>query len=51
MAAQLLMSNDLRDLPAWAEDILKNKEIIAVDQDPLGIMGQRIVNVSNYGNT
>ncbi|PIK59274.1 putative alpha-N-acetylgalactosaminidase [Apostichopus japonicus] len=35
MAAQLLMSNDLRDLPAWAEDILKNKEIIAVDQDPL----------------
>lgn len=44
MSAQFLMSNDLRSLPDWAEEILKNKEIISVDQDPLGIMGQRILN-------
>ncbi|KAJ8028021.1 Alpha-N-acetylgalactosaminidase [Holothuria leucospilota] len=44
MAAQMLMSNDLRTLAPWAEEILKNTEVIRVNQDPLGIMGQRILN-------
>ena len=35
LASPLIMSNDLRELPDWAVKILRNKEIIAVDQDPL----------------
>ncbi|XP_011684091.1 alpha-N-acetylgalactosaminidase [Strongylocentrotus purpuratus] len=42
MAAQLMMSNDLRTLAPWAKEILQNKEVIAVNQDPLGIMGKRV---------
>jgi alpha-N-acetylgalactosaminidase len=42
LAAPLIMSNDLRNVSDWAREILFNKEIIAVDQDPLGTQGQRI---------
>lgn len=38
-AAPLLMSNDLRRISAQAKDILLNREVIAVDQDPLGKQG------------
>jgi alpha-N-acetylgalactosaminidase len=44
-AAPLFMSNDLRFLPAAFKDILLNGKVIAVNQDPLGIMGRQIVNV------
>ncbi|XP_013788248.1 alpha-N-acetylgalactosaminidase-like [Limulus polyphemus] len=42
LAAPLLMSNDLRNLHAEFKDILQNKGVIAVNQDPLGIQGKRI---------
>jgi len=42
IASPLLMSNDLRQIPTWARDILLNKEVIAVNQDPLGRQGGRM---------
>ncbi|KAH7952824.1 hypothetical protein HPB49_001540 [Dermacentor silvarum] len=42
MAAPLIMSNDLRDISPESKDLLLNKFIIAIDQDPLGLMGRRI---------
>jgi len=41
-AAPLLMSVDLRTIKKDYKDILKNRAIIAVNQDPLGIQGRRI---------
>jgi hypothetical protein len=45
-SAPLIMSNDLRAMPPGHAEILLNKYVIAVDQDPLGIMA-RMVNVVN----
>ncbi|KAL7740517.1 hypothetical protein ACLKA6_012290 [Drosophila palustris] len=42
LAAPLLMSVDLRTIRPEFKDILLNRKIIAVDQDPLGIQGRRI---------
>ena len=42
MAAPLLIGTDLRTIKRPFLDILLNKEVIAVDQDPLGIQGRRI---------
>lgn len=42
MASPLLMSNDLRDIKKEYSDLLKNKEIIKINQDPLGKTGKRI---------
>lgn len=42
LAAPLLAGNDLRDMRAGIRDILTNKEVIAVDQDPLGRQGRRV---------
>ncbi|KAH6937024.1 hypothetical protein HPB50_025113 [Hyalomma asiaticum] len=42
MAAPLIMSNDLRHIAEESKDLLLNKYIIAVNQDPLGLMGRRI---------
>ncbi len=36
MASPLIAGNDLRSMSAKTKDILLNKEVIAVDQDPLG---------------
>ncbi|KFM74586.1 Alpha-N-acetylgalactosaminidase, partial [Stegodyphus mimosarum] len=47
MASPLLVSNDLRSLSPGIRELLTNKEIIAVNQDSLGIMGKRIYNESN----
>lgn len=38
-AAPLYMSNDLRDLHPEAAKILKNKHLIAINQDKLGVFG------------
>lgn len=46
MAAPLYMSNDLRSISAEARAILQNKVAIAINQDPLGIQGRRIVKVT-----
>jgi alpha-galactosidase len=42
LAAPLIAGNDLRDMRAEIHDILTNKEVIEVDQDPLGREGERV---------
>ncbi len=42
LAAPLMAGNDLRQMTPEIKDILTNPEVIAVDQDPLGIQGHRI---------
>ncbi|EDV99462.1 alpha-N-acetylgalactosaminidase [Drosophila grimshawi] len=42
LAAPLLMSVDLRTIRPEFKEILLNRKIISVDQDPLGIQGRRI---------
>ena len=42
LAAPLMSGNDLRNMKPETKDILTNKEVIAVDQDPLGIQGRKI---------
>ncbi|CAM6031765.1 unnamed protein product, partial [Sphagnum compactum] len=44
-SSPLYMSNDLRKLSPEFKKILQNKNIIAVDQDKLGIMGKRVIGV------
>ena len=39
LAAPLIAGNDLRHMNPEIRDILTNKEVIAVDQDPLGRQG------------
>ena len=39
MAAPLLMSNDLRHISLQAKMLLQNKDVIAINQDPLGKQG------------
>jgi len=41
LAAPLLAGNDLREMSAQTHATLTNREVIAVDQDPLGIQGFR----------
>jgi alpha-N-acetylgalactosaminidase len=49
LAAPLFMSADLRVVPNWAKEILLNKDIIAVNQDPLGKQGGRITPYEENG--
>lgn len=48
MAAPLMAGNDLRTMGEEIRGILTNAEVIAVDQDPLGIQG-RVVLDRGYG--
>jgi alpha-galactosidase len=41
MAAPLIAGNDLRNMKKETIDILANMELIAIDQDPLGVQGFR----------
>ncbi|MGH9545987.1 MAG: glycoside hydrolase family 27 protein [Terriglobales bacterium] len=43
LAAPLIAGNDLRDMKPEIHDILTNQEVIAVNQDPLGSEGRRVV--------
>jgi hypothetical protein len=43
MSAPLLMSNDLRAVSPEFKEILQNRHVIAVDQDPLGHLGKRVL--------
>jgi len=45
-AAPLLMSNDLRNIAQEYVDILQNKEVIAVNQDPMARQGYRVAVVA-----
>jgi alpha-galactosidase len=42
LAAPLMAGNDLRTMTAATRDILTNKEVIAIDQDPLGRQGSKV---------
>jgi alpha-galactosidase len=42
LAAPLIAGNDLTKMTPETESILMNKEVIAVDQDPLGMQGDRV---------
>jgi alpha-galactosidase len=42
LAAPLMAGNDLRNMPAATKDLLTNREVIALDQDPLGKQGYRV---------
>ncbi|RPI99100.1 MAG: glycoside hydrolase family 27 protein, partial [Candidatus Aminicenantes bacterium] len=48
MAAPLMAGNDLRAMTEETKSILLNKEVIAVDQDPLGVQG-RVIIERGYG--
>lgn len=42
LAAPLMAGNDVRSMTSEIHDILTNKEVIAIDQDPLGQVGRRV---------
>jgi alpha-galactosidase len=42
LAAPLIAGNDLRNMTSATKGILLNREIIAIDQDPLGKQGRRL---------
>jgi len=42
LAAPLMAGNDIRDMSPEIRDILTNKEVIAIDQDPAGLQGRRV---------
>jgi alpha-galactosidase len=41
-SAPLLAGNDISNMSADTKEILLNKEVIAIDQDPMGIQGRRV---------
>ncbi len=41
LAAPLMAGNDVRHMPPAVRDILTNKDVLALDQDPLGKQGYR----------
>ncbi|XP_071951370.1 alpha-N-acetylgalactosaminidase-like isoform X2 [Antedon mediterranea] len=43
LAAPMLMSNDLRTISPEFREILLNKEVIQINQDPSGKMGKRVM--------
>jgi alpha-L-fucosidase len=47
LAAPLLAGNDLRDMTPAIREILTNREVIAVDQDPLGRQGTKTWGTGN----
>lgn len=47
MAAPLLMSNDLRDICPRSKKLLQNKDIIDINQDPMGKQGYCTLKVRN----
>ncbi|XP_075040705.1 alpha-galactosidase A [Mixophyes fleayi] len=48
MAAPLLMSNDLRDISPESKALLQNQEVIAINQDSLGVQGYRVLKVDSF---
>jgi hypothetical protein len=45
-SAPLILSNDLRNMEPGTMEIVQNKYVIAVDQDPLGMLGKNVKTVS-----
>ncbi|KAK6059713.1 alpha-galactosidase [Cooperia oncophora] len=46
-SAPLIMSNDLRDIDPIFKEILLNRDVIAIDQDPMGKMGRLMISNDN----
>jgi alpha-galactosidase len=42
LAAPLIAGNDLKNMPPEIKNILTNREVLAVDQDSLGMQGRRV---------
>ncbi|MGL5379210.1 cohesin domain-containing protein [Clostridium sp.] len=42
MAAPLIIGNDIRNMSDEVKAVLTNKDVIALNQDPLGVQGKRI---------
>jgi len=42
LSAPLMAGNDLRSMSSEIKEILTNREVIAIDQDPLGMQGRRV---------
>ena len=42
LAAPLMAGNDLKNMAPEIKEILTNKEVLAIDQDPLGMQGRRV---------
>lgn len=47
LAAPLIAGNDVRSMTTAVRDIIINKEVIAIDQDSLGVQAQRISSSNN----
>jgi alpha-galactosidase len=43
LAAPLMAGNDIATMTPEIRDILLNREVVAVDQDPLGVQGRRVL--------
>jgi alpha-galactosidase len=43
MASPLMAGNDIAHMDEATRSILLNKEVIAIDQDPLGVQGHRVL--------
>jgi len=48
MAAPLIAGNDISNMTEATKEILLNKEVIAIDQDPAGIQGSKIRDDGDY---
>jgi alpha-galactosidase len=46
-ASPLFLGNDVFNMPQYAKDIVMNKEVIAIDQDPLGVQGDVVKEYEN----
>ncbi|KAH8385062.1 hypothetical protein KR200_001920, partial [Drosophila serrata] len=47
LAAPLIMTNDLETVRPEIRDLLQNREIIAIDQDPMGLPGKVVMKFRN----
>jgi alpha-galactosidase len=48
MAAPLIAGNDLSKMSDVTKSILMNREVIAIDQDPLGKAGDRVLQLGDF---
>jgi len=47
LAASLIIGSDIRHIDKFDQETLLNKEVIAIDQDPLGVAAWRVVKLNN----
>ena len=48
LAAPLMSGNDIREMDAQTKEILMNKEVIAIDQDSLGIQARKFMDMGEH---